>query len=136
MRRKSTADYVVRDCGYRTPCWVWQLTLRDGYGTVGRGGRQMAHRWYYERLAGPIPDGLQLDHLCRNRACVNPDHLEPVTHAENCRRGASAVLTPTDVRAIRQLLVNGVKQATIAAMYGIAQPTVSDIQTGRRWSGV
>jgi hypothetical protein len=46
-----------------------------------------AHRFAYENLVGEIPDGLALDHLCRNPRCVNPDHLEPVTHAENVRRG-------------------------------------------------
>lgn len=45
-----------------------------------------AHRWSYENFVGPIPDGLQIDHLCRNTLCVNPDHLEPVTGAENLRR--------------------------------------------------
>ena len=55
---------------------------------VGHGANTMpAHRYAYEELVGPIPEGLQLDHLCRNRSCVNPDHLEPVTCRENLRRG-------------------------------------------------
>jgi hypothetical protein len=66
-------------------CWEW-LAYRDrkGYGVFGR---QRAHRVAYELLVGPIPDGLQIDHLCRNPSCVNPDHLEPVTLVENTRRG-------------------------------------------------
>ena len=50
----------------------------------------LAHRVYYERHVGPVPEGLELDHLCRNPGCVNPEHLEPVTHAENIRRGYQA----------------------------------------------
>jgi hypothetical protein len=72
-------------------CWEWQgnRSLEYGYGRVGYGGRvHLAHRLFYEALVGPIPEGLQLDHLCRNPPCVNPDHLEPVTMQENIRRGA------------------------------------------------
>lgn len=72
-------------------CWLWIAALdRLGYGSFKR---TKAHRWAYEHFVGPIPAGRELDHLCRNRSCVNPDHLEPVTHAENMARGANAVKT-------------------------------------------
>ena len=72
-----------------TSCWVWPGSLRHGYGRVGLPDDTvvMAHRWVWERLRGPIPEGLVLDHLCRNRACVNPAHLEPVTDRVNILRG-------------------------------------------------
>jgi hypothetical protein len=65
-------------------CWTWTGTLRDdGYGKFS--GRQ-AHRVVYEHMVGPIAAGLELDHLCRNKACVNPTHLDPVSRLENIRR--------------------------------------------------
>lgn len=70
-------------------CWLWDGEMKgNGYGRVSvKGKNRLAHRAVYEHLRGPIPDGLVLDHLCRNRACVNPDHLEPVTNAINIMRG-------------------------------------------------
>lgn len=72
-------------------CWEWYGALNDaGYGMVYSNKTrrpQRVHRLMYEFLVGPIPDGLTLDHLCRNRKCVRPAHLEPVTRGENIRRG-------------------------------------------------
>jgi hypothetical protein len=77
------------NCG----CWFWTgatSSRRLGYGTIYANGRhQPAHRVSYELFVGPVPVGLELDHLCRVPCCVNPDHLEPVTHQENTRRGTA-----------------------------------------------
>ena len=75
-------------------CWIWKGRLKTtGYGRVWTEGRRSvpAHVAIYKLLVGPIPDGLFLDHLCRVRACVNPDHLEPVTNRENLLRGNTFV---------------------------------------------
>lgn len=74
------------------PCWLWTGHLdRYGYANFGLGKHRMVkvHRFAYELLVGPIPEGLEIDHLCRVRHCVNPAHMEPVTHAENMARGPS-----------------------------------------------
>lgn len=80
----------------KASCWEW-TSAHDGQGGYGRfwmdGTSRPAHRVAYELAVGPIPDGMQLDHLCRNRRCVNPSHLEPVTAREN-RRRAVAAMTP------------------------------------------
>jgi hypothetical protein len=73
-------------------CWEW-IGYVDGSGYGRFRGRhrqwESAHRWFFEFLVGPVPDGMELDHLCRNRRCVNPRHLEPVTHRVNVLRGVS-----------------------------------------------
>lgn len=70
------------------PCWVWVAGgWKRGYGCFYHDNRMTrAHCFAYELLVGPVPDGLELDHLCRNKGCVNPTHLEPVTHDENIKR--------------------------------------------------
>ena len=81
-----------------TGCWLWTAATvsnlpRKSYGSVWWAGRiRLAHRVMYELCVGPIPPGLQIDHLCRVSRCVYPVHLEPVTNAENVRRGMSGIL--------------------------------------------
>lgn len=73
-------------------CWLWTAAKgKGGYGNFGVTPRKTAyaHRFAYELMVGAIPEGLQLDHLCRNKACVNPAHLEPVTCKENLERGVN-----------------------------------------------
>jgi hypothetical protein len=72
-------------------CWLWTGAIhRDGYAAIRAGGKhRKVHRIAYELLVGPIPEGLQLDHLCRERHCLNPLHLEPTTPSENKRRGTN-----------------------------------------------
>jgi hypothetical protein len=83
---RSWREWIEED---GTGCWLWTGALNDGgyarWPTKDGGSRQ-AHRRIYELLVGPIPTGLQIDHLCRVKRCVNPDHLEPVTQAENLAR--------------------------------------------------
>lgn len=73
-------------------CWLWTGAIQSGgYGEIRHLGRtRLAHRVSYEVHVGPIPIGLQLDHLCRNTRCVNPTHLEPVTQSVNVRRAFAA----------------------------------------------
>jgi hypothetical protein len=75
-------------------CWLWTAAkTQKGYGVFGATspGVTTAHRWIYSRVVGVVPDGWVVDHLCRNHSCVNPDHLEAVTHSENLLRGHAAL---------------------------------------------
>lgn len=96
LRRRSRTweEAFARFTDKSQGCWQWTGTLtKNNYGLIRANGKsQLAHRWSYEHHVGPIPSGLVIDHLCRNRACVNPDHMEPVTNEENLRRGAGYAL--------------------------------------------
>lgn len=117
-------------------CWPWLAsTTGVGYGQIysglGPGLMWLAHRVAYTIEYGPIPAGLQLDHLCSNRACVNPAHLEAVTQQENLRRG-NARLTPDQVAEIR-IASRAVSNRKLAAHYGVHHATIWRIRAGVGW---
>ena len=87
---RNAADRFWEKVDKTGSCWLWMgYRQKRGYGVFGAESRQLvlAHRWAYEATKGNILPGFELDHLCRNTSCVNPDHLEPVSHQENVRRG-------------------------------------------------
>lgn len=95
--RKKIVVVHVKGVTPDGPCWLWTGYRSDrGYGRVcipNKAKCGYIHRVVYELLVGPIPAGLQLDHLCRQHACCNPAHLEPVTGKVNCERGSKATKT-------------------------------------------
>lgn len=125
-------------------CWIWQRARNeDGYGILGIDGFTKATHWFYTRFRGPIPEGLEPDHTCFERPCVNPSHLELVTRAENTRRRLYCKVTMEDAREIRELhaqvkrgptMPGALSREEIAYRYGISPVTVSKIWSGESWN--
>jgi hypothetical protein len=123
--------YVVEDSG----CWRWTKGLTSvGYGHFSiRSVYYQAHLLLYILHVGPLPEGLEPDHLCRNRWCVNPADIEFVTHAVNVQRGIRSVLSPEQVEAIRLARRSGAGVRALARQYGVNHATVSRIVNGLIW---
>jgi HNH endonuclease len=142
-REQNVPSYKIVGTGYRTPCWIWQgVTNKWGYAKTKRFGRTMAgHRLFYLAYFGSLPKGdssgpfrFQLDHLCRVRLCVNPEHLEPATCVQNIRRGLVPKLSPEQVAAIRLQVSDGEFQHVVASRFGISQTQVSRIVRREHWN--
>lgn len=130
-----------------TGCWNWTGCTANGYGKATRGKRSLLlHRWVYEQLVGPIPEGMHLCHTCDNRACLNPDHLFIGTnadnHADKVRKGrqakgegnGAAKLNRAQVETIRAMKESGCRQVYIARIFGVSEATISMVINGKRWS--
>jgi hypothetical protein len=99
MARRPESDRFWEKVDKSGDCWLWTAAIMaNGYGVfgvwredLGRFSNTLAHRWAYTSLVGPIPAGMEIDHLCRRRNCIRVDHLEIVTHAQNQRRMSEAV---------------------------------------------
>src|SRR5688572_4330660 len=106
MKRETTPaiDRVLSKVAFDSGCWIFTgARHRFGYGLIGIGrrgaGKSAVHRVTYEALVGPIPEGMEIDHLCRNPPCCNPLHLEAVSHTENVRRAPRHRVTAPMVAA-------------------------------------
>lgn len=135
-KRINRPEYIIDP---ETGCWNWNRAFStNGYGMARKkvNGRTMvAHRYVYIQHRGPIPDDMTLDHLCRNKACVNPDHLEPVPHIVNCQRSDKSILTEDDVRKIRAM--RGVMPYwKIGRKFGVSYSAIACIMNGSRWWNV
>jgi hypothetical protein len=123
--------YIAEDQGFKSECWIWQLKIhtKTGYGMVRVGGKDYsAHRWYYEQARGSIPDGMWIDHLCRVKECVNPDHLEVVTPQRNTRRGLSTKTDQTGEMIYTLATSGNFSDAEIAHRFGVSRQTVALIR--------
>lgn len=90
-QRSDPASRFFKFVEKTTDCWLWTgRRINSGYGTFWDGKQVLSHRWSYEHAKEPIPPEMTIDHLCRNKLCVNPDHMEVVTNYENNMRGDSA----------------------------------------------
>lgn len=132
--RRKGLGYIEESRGYTTPCWIWQGAFVGDY---GNSSGTLAHRRVYEDTCGPVPPGLELDHLCEVKACVRPDHLEPVTHAENMHRSVRSKLTVAQVRHMRRLARDTtLTRAELGRRFEVHASTVSAIVNGRTWRDV
>jgi hypothetical protein len=131
--------YVVIDLGYKTPCCIWQHSRNNrGYAFRKSETSCLVHRAAWEAIHGPVPKGLELDHLCKRGAngCVNPDHLEAVSHTQNVRRGSRVKLTEDKVREAFARYKNGETQTSIARDMGVHSSIISEAVRGKIWKGV
>jgi hypothetical protein len=144
-------DFNVGELG----CWERRATqCCGGYTQLkavvdGRHKRELAHRWVYRRYRGPIPEGLEVRHLCHNACCVNPDHLAIGTHTENMQDSVRAgrrpfgettwcaKLTDEDVAEIRRLYAaGGISQPALAKRYGVNNSVICRAIAGKTWRHV
>ncbi len=97
MTAATEREQLLSQFALNGECWDWQGPIdRDGYGRLSGRKRPLAHRVAYATLVAPIPANYELDHRCRNRRCINPAHLEPVTKYENWRRGQAVTRLNAD----------------------------------------
>ena len=131
MLRRTIIDPV-------TGCHIWTgYRNDDGYGEIKVDGVKLkVHRISYALHVGELVPDMVIDHLCRNRACWCPAHLEQITNTENVRRGDAAILTVSLVLDIKTRLADGEMPTVLARDYGVKPQTIWGIRRGERWADV
>lgn len=131
LRGKSAIYY---DKG--TGCWEYKFYLsKAGYGSKWYRGRvRKMHRITWELVNGDIPSSMVINHLCRNKKCCNPKHLESTTQADNARKGGLAKLTYTQAAEIRRAERKYGSKSELASKYNVSISTISQIRSGAIWS--
>lgn len=126
----SKEEYAI---DVKTGCWEWQRSKAGNYGHKWVGGKTVySHVWYYEQEYGKVPEGLEIDHKCKNPSCCNPDHLEAVTSAENSYRSSVAKLTKEKVKIIRDY--GGIiPKKDLAWAFFVDVSTISRILNNKTW---
>ena len=149
-RPTATEKFWLRVETSPAGCWLWTGTMNyAGYGVMKTAGVQVRiHRFAYELLVGPIPEGLEACHTCDVRHCARPEHLFLGTTQDNTadrvakgrsvqgERQHSARLTAEQVRQARRLRASGLTQAAIAQRFGVGRSTIVAVTTGKSWKGI
>lgn len=145
-----STKYTVKDCGYKTACWVWnQSKTKKGYARcVFRRKVYTGGRLPWMIFKGEIPHGMCACHKCDNPACVNPNHVFLGTKADNnrdCKRkkrnnigskNGQSILVESDVKKIKSILKSNQSDSEIASMFGVHRLTIWDIRKKRTWRHV
>ena len=141
---RFNSSYKIESNG----CWVWIKSLRCGYGRFFVGGfHYSAHRYSWEAANGDIPSGMQINHLCNNPSCVNPDHLYVGNQTENMRdmlmagrgrhkKGESTALSKLTDSAVREIRGSLETTAKLARVYNVSESAVRSARKGKTWKHV
>ena len=135
-RTRNIANSIKIKVDKKTGCWNWEGYINDkGYGVLTVKGKTYKAHYYIHRLYKKVKSvkGKELDHVCRNKKCVNPNHLRYITHTENVRRGLHLKLSMDKAKLIRYLYKIGYKMKYIAKLYDVTYATIYNVIKRYTW---
>lgn len=140
MAEHGQINKQLYELGEPDECWPWigRVSEKTGYGKKQWFGKTwLAHRWMWVQCRGPIPEGMVINHICGNRSCVNPYHMEVVTQAENCQHGNGAKLSKEQAAFIKWQSDRSAKNAArLAKEMCVSKQLIRDVWAGRAWKNL